>query len=139
MNNLFDPDTALGSAFNTIFSDNNASQSKNHFPRPRCDTTAAGRKRRSRSSRQTTNRMRRDGAYEWEPIVSMENLQVSLDNGVTWVIAKNIRVIVSDSDVADEEVHLDITSEGIKTDVVCEHKVLGTDTKYFFDIIRTLD
>jgi hypothetical protein len=68
----------------------------------------------------------------------MENLQISLDNGVTWVSAKNIRVIASDSDVADE-VHFDITTEGIKTDVVCDHKVPGTETKHFFDIIRDLE
>ena len=82
--------------------------------------------------------MRLKRAYEWEPIVSMENLQVSLDNGVTWVSVKNIRVIASDADVADE-VHLDITNEGLKTEVVCNRQVLGSETKPFFDMIRELE
>lgn len=70
--------------------------------------------------------------------MSMENLQVSLDNGVTWVSVNNIRVMASDSDVANE-VHLDITKEGVKTKVVCDHQVIGTDQKHFFDIIAELE
>ena len=70
--------------------------------------------------------------------MSMENLQVSLDNGITWVSVNTIRVIASDFDVANE-VHLDITNEGVKTEVVCDHQVIGTDQKHFFDIIAELE
>lgn len=68
----------------------------------------------------------------------MQRLQISLDNGVTWVYATNVRVIASDPDVADE-VHLEIDNVGIKAEVVCDRKVVGSETKPFFDIILALE
>jgi hypothetical protein len=75
---------------------------------------------------------------EADNAVGMKNLQISLDNGVTWVSATNIRVIASDPDVANE-VHLDITNEGVITDVICDQTVLGSEIKHYFDIIAELE
>lgn len=83
-------------------------------------------------------RRRRGITYEWGPIVTMETLQVSLDGGITWVYANNIRVIASDREV-DGEVRLDITNEGVKTEVICDDIVAGTETAYFFDTILKLE
>lgn len=83
-------------------------------------------------------RRRREGTYDWGPIVTMQTLQVSLDGGVTWVYANNIRVIASDREV-DGEVRLDITNEGVKTEVVCDDIVAGAETAYFFDTILKLE
>jgi hypothetical protein len=80
----------------------------------------------------------RENTDDWGPIVPMENLQVSLDGGITWVYAKNIRVIASDREV-DGEVRLDITNEGVKTEVVCDEIVTGAKTAYFFDTILKLE
>lgn len=68
----------------------------------------------------------------------MDRLQVSLDNGVTWVYATNVRVIASDPDVANE-VHLQIDNQGVKAEVVCDRQILGVETKHYFDIIAALE
>lgn len=68
----------------------------------------------------------------------MDSLQVSLDGGISWIDAKDIRVKASDPDVANE-VHLTITNQGVKTDLVCNRAVLGTDEQHFFEIIAALE
>lgn len=68
----------------------------------------------------------------------MNNLQVSLDGGATWISAKDIRVKASDPEVADE-VLLTVTDEGVKTEVVCDNEVLGSEMKYYTDIIADLE
>lgn len=83
-------------------------------------------------------RRRYEDTSYWSPIVTMENMQVSLDNGITWVSATNIRVIASDTDI-EGEIHLDITNEGVKTEVVCDGKIIGTGTQLFFDTILKLE
>ena len=69
--------------------------------------------------------------------MSMGSLQASLDGGFTWVDAKDIRVRASDPDMANQ-VHLTITNQGVKTDVVFGHAVLSTDEQHFFEIIAAL-
>jgi hypothetical protein len=68
----------------------------------------------------------------------METLQVSLDGGVTWVYAKNVRVVASDREV-EGEVRIDITNEGVKTEVVDNDVVTGAETAYFIDTILKLE
>lgn len=83
-------------------------------------------------------RRRREVTYDWRPIVTMETLQVSLDGGVTWVYAKNVRVVASDREV-EGEVRIDITNEGVKTEVVDNDVVTGAETAYFIDTILKLE
>lgn len=70
--------------------------------------------------------------------MSMQNIQVSVNGGITWVYATDVRVIASDPDVTNE-VHVSITNTGIKTDVVCRREIVGTQTKHHFDIIAELE
>jgi len=68
----------------------------------------------------------------------METLQVSLAGCIPWVYANNIRVIASHREV-DSEVRLDITTEGVKTEVVCDDIVAGSETRYVFNTILKLE
>jgi hypothetical protein len=67
----------------------------------------------------------------------MENLQVSLDDGITWVSAKSIRVKATYPE-EDDEIRLDITSEGVKADLVIDQQVAGTENTYFIDLVLKL-
>ena len=80
----------------------------------------------------------REYAYKWEPIILMDNLQVSFDDDDTWISANEIRVKASYPEVADEDL-LAVTNEGVKAEVVCDNENLGSEMRYYTDIIADLE
>ena len=70
--------------------------------------------------------------------MSMENLRVSLDNGVTWTEVREVRIIASDP-LVEDEVHITVTGEGVVTDIVDEGKVIGAQSRSHFDAIAELE
>ena len=97
---------------------------------------ASARQYRSGTGAKVNNRKRKrfHESYRWEPIVAMENLQVSLDDGVTWTSVKNIRVKANYPE-EDDEIRLDITDEGVKSELVRDQQVEISETRYFIDLI----
>lgn len=70
--------------------------------------------------------------------MSMENLRISIDNGVTWTQVSQVRVIASD-DRVENEVHITVTNEGVITDIVDDGQVIGTESRSHFDAIAELE
>jgi hypothetical protein len=68
-------------------------------------------------------------------------MQVSLDGGITYVDAlEGVRVIHFDENVngIPQELHVNLTEEGIIMDVWREDEIFGTSSETFADIIDSL-